>query len=97
MLVVKKHIKDGQLALVICDKELLGKKFENDGVVLNLSAQYFQGEDMKINEIIGLLPKAATIQAVGKEAIQLLIAQKIVEPVEVKTIQKVQHVLVVRI
>jgi hypothetical protein len=42
-MIVKKHeAQDGQLILAICDDELLGKTFEEDGIVLvNESNGYY--------------------------------------------------------
>ena len=46
MIVKKRTTRDGQLLLAICDSNLKGKKFSENGIQLDLSSEFYNGEEM---------------------------------------------------
>ncbi len=71
-LVLKVHkTDDGRFFLTIIDRELIGKKFEEGELQLDLTSPYYQGEDADEEYIIRAMSKAYSISFVGKNAIEL--------------------------
>jgi len=66
-MIVKEHINEGKLILALCDKNLLGKKIEDQNIQLDLSSSFYKGEEADIEELKKLIKKAYIINAVGKK------------------------------
>ena len=58
--------------LIITDKDLIGKKFEEDNLQLDLTSSFYQGEVMGKEKILELMKGAYIIHATGKGSIELL-------------------------
>ena len=78
-MIVKKHISQGKLILAICDKELLGKVFEEGKFILDLSSEFYNGEETNEEQLEGLLKKVYIINAVGKKSVGFLKKNNIIE------------------
>lgn len=86
-----------RLVVALCDKELLGNKYhENiDGkpLQLDLTGNFFKGEELKKQEIINKLKDAkredATFNFVGEKACNLALELKLIKP---KAISKIQNI-----
>lgn len=97
-MIVKQHItRDKKLILAVCDSDLKGKKFENDKMQLDLSSDFYNGEEMGDEKTIELLKRAAMINLVGKKSVELGIKTGIIEKeniIEVKGIPHAQGIVV---
>ncbi|MDP6293573.1 MAG: DUF424 family protein [Candidatus Woesearchaeota archaeon] len=74
-MIVKEHHKGGNIIVAVCDTELLGKKFEENGVVLDLSSPFYQGKEMDEDETKSILKKAGACNLVGKVITQLALRE----------------------
>lgn len=83
------------LILVITDKEILGKVFEEGKLQLDLSKEFYQGEEMSKEEVVALLEQAQHIHLTGKESVKLGIEQRFVEKKRILVVQGVPHAEVV--
>ena len=71
-MIVKKHTSsDGRLVIAICDTKLAGKKYHDDNSELDLSADFFQGEELEEDEAARLLTQAYSANIVGEESVAL--------------------------
>ncbi len=84
------------LLLVITDTDLLGKKIEEGNVQFNLSAQFYEGEEMSKEEVVELLHNAKDIHATGKHSVGLLVERDIVQSSSILYVQGVPHAQAVR-
>ena len=91
-------IKESPLGmlLVITDSLLLGKKFEEGRKQLDLSKDFYQGEEHSAKEVQKLIIKARHLHLTGKEAVALGIELDLVESRNILYVQKVPHAEVVR-
>ncbi len=68
--------------VAICDKELIGKKFEQDKFQLDIKENFYKGEEKspeEVKEIMGSMrTEDATFNIVGKKAIQIAIEAGII-------------------
>ena len=95
MIIAKLHQnQEGQKILALCDKDLLGKKFEQGKLQLDLTSDFYQGEEKSEEEIKELVKEVYIINLVGKESLQL-IEDLNLSPEKVITIQNIPHAQIV--
>jgi hypothetical protein len=70
MIVSEKSSANG-LLIVITDSDLLGKKFEEGKVQLDLTKRFYQGEEKNEENIKKLISKARHVHFTGKESVEL--------------------------
>ncbi len=94
---VKIH-KSYREVVAICDEDLIGKKFEEENLQLDMKESFFKGENLsneKVLEIINdLSAEDATFNIVGQESINLAIRAGLIKKKNVKTIEGVPFALV---
>lgn len=95
-MIVKKHkTSDGRLILAVCDKELLGKIFEDNEKRLDLSSDFYKGEEEKDNKIKKLFSVAYIINIVGEKSVSLALQEKIISKKDITFIKNIPHTQVV--
>jgi uncharacterized protein len=86
-----KVYKIGEETMVAaCDKVLLGRKFRERGIVLDVKEDFYKGENIGEAELKRLLSSATIINLIGKECVRIademgLVQSKIV-------VQNIPHV-----
>lgn len=83
------------LLLVITDKEIMGKVFEEGKVQLDLSKEFYKGVDMEREDTKKLLTKARTLHFTGKEAVALGVEQNLIDSNKILWVQDTPHAEVV--
>ncbi len=81
----------GQIVLAICDSELLGKKFTQNDFQLDLTGDFYKGEEKSEEEIKELLKDIYIINAVGKKCIDFLLKNNLIEKEKIITIKGIPH------
>lgn len=71
-ILVKIHESQGRKIIAVCDKELVGKKFEEGEFCLDISYRFYGGEEMGEEEIIEILKDATNVNAVGENSVSLI-------------------------
>lgn len=94
-LVVKVHKKEKRTIISVCDKDLIGKVFSQGSSQLDLSGDFYKGEEMDKVEIGDLMRNSDGVNLVGKEACALALDEGVVEKEDIMTVQGVPHVQVV--
>ncbi|RLE46934.1 DUF424 domain-containing protein [Candidatus Woesearchaeota archaeon] len=90
-LIVKVHHKDSRTVVAVCDSDLVGRVFEENNVVLDLSGDFFNGEVLEKQEVGDLIRNADSVNLVGKEAVKLGISEGIIEEENIKVVDGVPH------
>ncbi|MEK6967114.1 MAG: DUF424 family protein [Nanoarchaeota archaeon] len=79
-LVLKAHkTDDGRYFVVIIDKELIGKKFDDGELQLDLTSQYYNGDESDEERVLKVLSKAYSATFVGKKSVELGISKGYIE------------------
>lgn len=91
-MIVKKHSANKRLVLAVCDSEILGKVFEEENLQLDLSSDFYKGEEMNKKELRFLIKKADIINAVGNEAVDFFMREKLIEKKDILYIKKIPYV-----
>jgi len=88
MIIVKIHKKK---VLALCDKELLGKKYEEVDLQLDLTSNFYKGKEMTKDKVREILPDFRIINAVGQRSVNLLIEFNLVDTNRILYIQDIPH------
>jgi uncharacterized protein len=92
MMKVKIHkAKGNRLVVAVCDSDCLGKIFEEKGLVLDCSAEFYKGEDMSDKDLLMLVRRAYILNCVGKESVDFLIMHGFVAKTGVLSVSGVPH------
>ena len=91
-------IKTYRNIVAICDKELLGKKFEDEKFQLEIKESFYKGKEVNEKELVEIMKdwsmEDATFNIVGKKAISIALKTGLINQEGVKEIQGVPFALV---
>lgn len=89
---VKKHrTRDGKLILAVCDSELIGKKFEQGKIQLDLTTGFYKGEEKTESEILLMIQGAYILNLVGEKSVKLALKQGLIDETHILNIQGIPH------
>lgn len=96
-MLIKIH-KSYRDVVAICDKELLGKYFEEGKFQLDIKKSFFSGEEFSKEKAIELIKnfsrEDATFNIVGKKSVDCAIQAGIISKESIKKIQEIPFALV---
>lgn len=78
----------------ICDLDLIGTKLEQDGLVINLTKEYFQQEVIEQSRAQELLRKCEIANLVGNKIVQQAIDMKLAKEVSIRMISGVPFLMI---
>jgi hypothetical protein len=91
-------IKTYRDVVAICDKDLLGKKFEEGKFQLDVKESFYKGEETSEEEAIKIIKdmskEDATFNIVGEEAVDTALKAEIISKEGIKKIQGIPFALV---
>ena len=84
--------------VVICDSNLLGKRFSKGKFQLNLKESFYQGEEVSEEEVIKILKamakEDATFNIVGRQAVETAVKAGVLEESEIRKIKNIPFALI---
>jgi hypothetical protein len=93
-MIVKVHeVKDGsgRKVVAVCDEDLVGKRFEDKNLQLDLGSEFYKGERKSDGEVSEIIKKAYIVNFVGKKSVALGIRLGVVNENKVVKIKQVPH------
>lgn len=91
-------IKSYRDVVVICDTELLGKKFEEGKFQLNIKENFYKGKEVNEEDSIQIMKKMsaedATFNIVGEKSINSALKAGIISIKEVRRIKKIPFAMI---
>jgi len=63
---------EGRKVIAICDNELIGQKFEEGKLQLDLSSSFYKGEETSEEDIKNLIKEPCIINVVGEKSMELM-------------------------
>ena len=88
---VKIHHTKYRDVVAICDKDLIGKKFSENNLELNISERFYKGNNLDDEEVIIIMKNSEALNIVGKKSVELAIKNNIVSKNQVITIQGIPY------
>src|SRR3989338_1477422 len=89
-IVAKKQSQFG-LLVVITDADIIGKKFEEDRLQLDLTKKFYEGERKSKEEVKRIMLTARHLHLTGKGAVSIGVEMELVDPKKIIFIDKVPH------
>ena len=84
----------GSVMVDICDLELIGSKLEQDGLVINLTQEYYQQQVIEISYAKELLLKCDIANLVGNRIVRQALDMKLAKEVSVRKISGVPFLMI---
>ncbi len=94
---LKIHEPNNNCTVALCDKELLGKKFSEDDLTLDIDPDFFGGKPAAIKEIKDTIETAQSANIIGNEIISKLLQHRIIPSSGIKTIDKIKYAHIYRV
>ncbi len=93
-----KVIESYRNVVAICDKDLIGKKFEEDRFQLDVKENFFKGEEVSEEEVIKIIQdlsiEDSTFNIVGEKSINAAKKADIISEESIRKIQNIPFALV---
>lgn len=89
-IVAKKQSRFG-LLLVITDSDIIGKKFEEERLQLDLTKKFYQGEVKNKEEVKQIIMTARHLHLTGKGSVAIGVEMDLVDQKKIIFIDKVPH------
>lgn len=77
--------------LAVCDSELKGKKFSEEGKQLDLSSDFYNGEERSEEEVVELFKIVYIVNLAGEKCVEFAVKSGIIEKECVVTIDRIPH------
>jgi uncharacterized protein len=84
----------GSLMVDICDLDLVGCKLEQNGLVINITKEYYQQQIIAASQAGELLTKCAIANLVGKKIVGQALEMKMAKEAGVKKISGVPFLMI---
>ena len=81
--------------IVITDSEIVGKKFEEGKLQLDLSKDFYKGEEKNEEQTKVIIKEARHLHLTGEKTVALGISLNLVDKDKIITVQKIPHAEVV--
>ena len=82
---------DNKKIVAVCDKDLIGKKFEEKNLQLDLASGFYKGEEKSEEDTVRIFRDAYIINFVGKNSVNIGLKHGIISKDSVIYIRKIPH------
>lgn len=90
-MMAKKHEIEYRTILGVCDKEHIGKTFEEGNICFTASPKFYAGEEITPEDLEKLLDEAESINLFGNKCVEIAIKKGIVSEKSVILIKGIKH------
>lgn len=91
MFIVKSHQSENGKIIVISDPELLGKRFEEKGLQLDLTKDFYKGVEKEEKEVKELIKEGHILHLTGKKTINFFTKLGLVEKEKILVVKQIPH------
>lgn len=88
-MIARQHKTNRGLIVALCDKKLLGKKFSEGDAIIDLSADFYKGEEVSEETALKICKKAYLVNAAGEKSVRLLLSNGFLEEKNIICIAKI--------
>jgi uncharacterized protein len=90
-MIAKKHDIGNNTILAVCDKEHLGKTFEDGKISFVASKKFYGGTEISEEELLSLLDEASSANLFGNKCVSIAQKKGLISEHSVILISKVKH------
>ncbi len=95
IMIVKIHKAERRNIISICDKNLIGKKFEDKDLQLDVSELFYKGQDFSEEKTLEVVKDADSLNIVGEESIRFALKNKLIDETSIIRIKKIPHAIAI--
>jgi len=96
-LFAKKHEFEYKVILAVCDKEHVGKKFEDKEISFTTSEKFYKGKEITPEELIELLKESDSANLFGDKCVLIAVKEGFLSEQSVKKIAGISHGQIYRV
>ncbi len=85
---------ESNLMVNICDEELLGKTVRDGALEMHISADYFSGENVNLQEALELIRRGQIVNLAGTRIVEKTLEAKLASPLAVKKISSTSFLMI---
>jgi len=90
-LIAKRHDLGTKSILAVCDKEHLGKSFEEGNLFFEVREKFYGGEEIEREQLIELIKEADSVNFFGNKCIEIAIKEGLISESNVIIISGIKH------
>jgi hypothetical protein len=90
-MILNERDTDEGLLVAVCDDDVLGETFEDDGISLTVTEEFYGGEKADEQAVVDSLARASVANLVGTEAVDLAIREGFVDEANVLEVESTRH------
>lgn len=90
-MIVKIHKREGKTIVAVCDDNLSGKRIEEGDLQLDLTSDFYSGEERSGVEAGDIMRNADVVNLVGEEAVKIGIEEGIIEKSNIIYVAGIPH------
>ena len=79
--------KDGKILIAVADTNLIGKRFEEGVLQLDITGDFYKGVEKTAEEIGDLMRNADFVNLVGEESVKLGLTEEVIEEQAIRRVQ----------
>lgn len=91
MMIAKKHYHQNNDLLAVCDKEHLGKTFEEGEISFTVSERFFGGEEITEKELIQLIKEFNSVNLFGNKCVEIAEKEGLISSASIIKIKGIKH------
>lgn len=91
---MKIHRTGESEVVAVCDEELVGKCFEEDGVCLDVSESFYKGDKVDGSRVLKVCKDARAMNVVGKKSVKLFLDAGMIVMENVREVKGVPFVII---
>jgi hypothetical protein len=96
-MIAKKHECEYKVILAVCDKEHLGKTFEDGNVYFTASEKFYKGKEITEKELEEMLEEADSANLFGNKCVTIAEKKGIISEKSVKKINGIKHAQIYKV
>ncbi len=96
-MIAKKHESDYNTILAVCDKEHIGKTFEEGNICFTASQRFYGGETVSENELVEMIKEANSVNLFGNKCVEIAEKNGLVSEKQIIKISGVKHAQIYKI
>ncbi len=96
-IVYKKYEQGDDILLAACDKDLLGRKFNEGEICLNVKTSFYQGEEIDEGKLSELMENCTIANLVGEKTIGVAVDTEFGNDTDIMRIEGIPHLQIVRL
>ena len=96
MIVNERETPEGRLVSV-CDEDVIGETFENDGVPFDVTEAFYDGERVDAERVVTSLARARVANIVGTRSVTLAVDHGFVDEANVLDLGGTHHAQLIRL